>query len=573
MADVGQSKNYLLGLFDFPRRLQELRKLPPLASLKGYEPKNILHDFIAGLVIAALSIPISMGYAQVAGLPPVYGLYASVVPATVFALMTSTRSIVFGMDGAAVAVTAHVLLGTGIALGTDQVLAVMPLLTILVAGFLLLFAFTRAGRLVHYVPEPVMNGFILGISITIILSQVPSLCGGPALSFGALHDYAANVNIPSIAISAFSLVALFFMDVYAPKLPSALIVLAIALLFAIAFGLEAQGVKVLGEMPTGLPSFNPPNFAPHEIALFIGGAFSIALAVSIESMLTLNVFSMRERQRPHGNRELFSMALGNVAGSLIGCPPCSASLSRTAAAKSSGGVSQLASIFGALAIAAFVLVLSPFLRYLPQPALASVVVFAMVKVVDFGALNRYVWTNQLAFTSLIIVACVVVLFGAIAGVAVGVILSLMVNHARSHLTGQRKLMGFAIDEYVGEVTVPSNLIVEYFEGFLSFSNIDHRIEEARMRHADNIDTVILDISGVTDIDATASEAIRSYMQALNSEGFYVRVVRGLTIANDRYARYELRRIIENVDAYPTVKSAIDDVNRMKESELLDVKAD
>ena len=243
MADAEQSKSYFRRMFDVPRRLQKLRSLPPLASLKGYEPKNLLSDFIAGLVIAALSIPISMGYAQVAGLPPVYGLYASIVPATVFALLTNTRSIVFGMDGAAVAVTAHVLIGTGIALGTDQVLAVMPLLTILVSGFLLLFALTRAGKLIHYVPESVMNGFILGISITIILSQVPSLCGGPALSFEALPDYTAHVNIPSIVLSVMSLCALFLMDVFAPKLPSALIVVAVSLLFSVVLKTSRSWVK------------------------------------------------------------------------------------------------------------------------------------------------------------------------------------------------------------------------------------------------------------------------------------------------------------------------------------------
>lgn len=582
MKVLGRVGDYVRGVLDVRNRLEKAKGLVPLASLKGYGLSDVPHDIIAGLIIAALSIPIAMGYAEIAGLSPVYGLYASILPAIVFALVTNTRSIVFGLDSAAVAVTGGVVAGMGVALGSEQAFALMPMLTALVALFLLLFSLTRAGKLVHYVPEPVMNGFILGISITIILHQVPKLLDVAELEFSmfidwqALTAFAIDINIPTVALSIFSLSALFFIGSYAPKLPGALIVLAFGMLFSVAFGLESQGVAVLGDMPEGFPSLVLPHITGLGAAVMIGGAFSIAVTISIESLLTLNTFCMQEGERPHGDRELVSLALGNAASSLIGCPPCSASLSRTAAAKSSGGVSQLASVIGALTIAAFVLVLAPYLRHLPQPVLASIVVYAMVQVVDFGAVRRYAKNVRIELGVLMLVACVVILFGALAGVAAGIVVSLITQFYRARATGNQKLMGFKGDvsgKSRGNSSIPENMRVYYLRGFLSFSNIDRELEVVREGVVDGVDTVILEISGVTNLDATATETLRRFIRSLRDQEVNVRIVRSLALANDHYTRYELRRLMKRVNMYPTVRSAIDDVNRMKRKQLIDISLD
>ena len=299
-----------------------------------------------------------------------------------------------------------------------------------------------------------MNGFILGISITIIAHQLPKLLGiegfdplslfdpSSGFNFAALSALVADIHTPTVALSAFSLFTLFLIGKYASKLPGALIVLAFGMLFSMAFGLESQGVIVLGDMPEGFPGLVVPQITGLGVVVMVGGAFSIAITIAIESLLTLNTFCMQEGERPHGDRELVSLAVGNVASSLIGCPPCSASLSRTAAAKASGGTSQVASVIGALTIGAFVLVLAPHLRHLPQPVLASIVVYAMVQVVDFSTIARYAKNVRIEFVVLLVVACTVVLFGAIAGVAVGLTVSLITQYFRSRATGDQKLVGF-----------------------------------------------------------------------------------------------------------------------------------
>ncbi len=569
-------REYLHGVLDVRHRLGKIRDLAPLASLKGYTLEYLPHDIMSGLVIAALSIPIAMGYSQIAGLTPVYGLYASIVPAIVFALITNTKSIVFGMDSAAVAVTGSVVMGAGITFGSEAAFVMMPMLTALTALFLLLFAFTRAGKLVHYVPEPVMNGFILGISIVIVVRQIPMLLGVNNIDFANMLDlgpFLANVHMPTVALCVFSLSALFFIGKYASQLPGALIVLAFGMLFSVAFGLESLGVSVLGDMPQGLPDFAPPQLTGLGVLFMVSGSFSIAVTVAIESLLTLNTFCMQEGARPHGDRELVSLALGNAASSLIGCPPCSASLSRTAAAKSSGGVSQLASIVSALTIAAFVLVLSPFLRHLPQPVLASIVVHAMFQVVDFGTIRRYAKNVRIELGVLVLVACTVVVLGAIAGVAVGIVVSLITQYYRKRTTGNEKLLGFDSDTSDAHVVIPENVQVYYLHGFLSFANIDRELKSVRERLTDDIDTVIFEISDVASIDATATEVLRRFMSSLRDQGILVRIVRSLSLANDHYTRYELRRLIKRVNAYPSVKSAIEDVNRMKRKQLIDMPVD
>ena len=387
---------------------------------------------------------------------------------------------------------------------------------------------------------------------------------------------AADIHFQTVALSVFALVSLFFMGKYAPKLPGALIVLAFGMLFSVAFGLESQGVTVLGDMPEGLPSLVFPHVTGLGAAVMIGGAFSIAVTIAIESLLTLNTFCMQEGERPHGDRELASLALGNAASSLIGCPPCSASLSRTAAAKSSGGVSQVASVVGALAVAIFVLALTPYLRHLPEPVLASIVVYAMVHVVDFDAVGRYAKNARIELGVLVLVACVVVLFGAIAGVAAGIAVSFLTQYYRKRATGNQKLMGFMADsgsQPDADPVIPDNMRVYYLSGFLSFSNIDHELEDVREGIVEGVDTVILELSGVTNLDATASETLRRFIRALGSQGVSVRIVRSLSLANDHYTRFELRRVMKRVHAYPTVQSAIDDANRMKRKQMLDIPLD
>ena len=171
------------------------------------------------------------------------------------------------------------------------------------------------------------------------------------------------------------------------------------------------------------------------------------------------------------------------------------------------------------------------------------------------------------------VAIAVVFFGALVGVMAGVVVSLITQYYRSRATGHEKLLGFESDGPDIAPRIPDNMIVDYLHGFLSFTNIDRQLEEVRKQITDDIDTVIFEISDVTSIDATAAETLRRFMSMLSDQGVCVRIVRSLALANDHYTRYELRRIMKRINVYPTVQSAIDDVNRRKRKQLLKVPLD
>lgn len=570
-------------------------KYPPLASVRGYSLHNLPRDIAAALVIAALSIPISMGYAQIAGLPPIYGLYASILPAATYALTSSTRYVVFGMDSAAVAMTGSVIAAMGIEPGSQQVIDVMPLLTIATAMFLLLFGIARVGKLVRYVPAPVMYGFVTGISVVIVVNQVPLLCGIPAahsgnvfISIQAIIAQFSQANPETVAVAVASLAGLALLKRFAPKLPGALVVLVASIVASAILHLGDAGVAVLGNVPAQMPMPHLPTLLDANWALVLGGALSIAITVTIESLLTLNAFAMQSGEQTHGDRELASFGMANLMSGFMGCPPCSASLSRTAAGASAKATSQLAGLLSAAIIAVFIMVLSPCLYHLPQPTLGAIVVVAMADIVNYKKIRRYAKNIRLELTTLTVVALTVMLAGAIAGVACGIVVSLVEHTYRARRKKHRKLMGFREpadestsdrpDEPSPKLTAQMDdepidmreVVISYLSGFLSFTNIETTVERITEHVKPCTKVVILEISSVTEIDATATDTLRQLRRNLHSQGIEVRIVRRVAPTSDHYTRFELRRAMKKTKTYPTVRAALEDVNSMKRKQLTEI---
>ncbi|MDO4401128.1 MAG: SulP family inorganic anion transporter, partial [Coriobacteriia bacterium] len=267
---------------------------PPLASLKGYQLKYLPEDLVSGAVVAALTLPISMGYADIVGLPAVYGLYASVVATLVFAIVTGTRHIVFGMDSATSAVAGTTLVSMGLVLGSQEIIDVMPIFTILVGAFLLLFWIFKAGKLVRYVPSVVMHGFIAGISLAVVISQIPTLLGTgysgtSSFPFGtiAIFQSIPNATPAAVVIAVISLAMLWGIKKFMRKAPGPLIVLALATIVCGLLHLDEAGVAILGTVNASLPMPVVPNLDTVDMFTVVGGAFSVAVVITIESLLCL----------------------------------------------------------------------------------------------------------------------------------------------------------------------------------------------------------------------------------------------------------------------------------------------
>ena len=328
-------------------------------TIRPYEWKNLPKDLLAGLVIMAVSIPISMGYAQIAGLPAVYGLYGSVFPILLFALFSTSPQFIFGVDAAPAALVGSALVSLGIDGGSREALAAVPMLTFFVAVWLLVFYLCRAGKLVNYISAPVMGGFISGICTTIILMQVPKLFGGKA-GVGELSELLEHIwesrtvfHLPSLLLGVGALVILLVSKKIIPKFPMAVLLMALGAIGTVVFQLEDLGIQTLAAVKPGLPAWSIPDFGSVPLKEAVTVSLSVAVVIMAETLLAENSFAQKNRYRINDNQEILAFAMGNLIASFTGCCPINGSVSRTAMGEQYQAKTQLTGIVAGLSMIVF----------------------------------------------------------------------------------------------------------------------------------------------------------------------------------------------------------------------------
>ena len=287
-------------------------KICLLQTLHGYDKKNLPKDILAGIIIMAVSIPISMGYAQIAGLPAVYGLYGSVFPILAFALFSTSPQFIFGVDAAPAALVGAALLSLNIESGSKEALSAVPELTLLVAIWLLAFYLMKAGKLVNFISAPVMGGFITGICTTIILMQLPKLLGGTA-GTGELPELAEHIvqtlpdiNRVSLVLGLISLAILLLTKKLWSKIPFAVILMAASALMTKFLPLEAWGVQTLSSVKPGLPVWHFPDLTVIPMKEAITISLSVAVVIMAETLLAENNFAQKNGYKMDTNRIVHS---------------------------------------------------------------------------------------------------------------------------------------------------------------------------------------------------------------------------------------------------------------------------
>ncbi|MEC4294933.1 SulP family inorganic anion transporter [Adlercreutzia shanghongiae] len=538
-----------------------------IRAMKGYRAADVPKDLLAGLVIAALSIPIAMGYAEVVGLPAIYGLWASIIAPLSYGLFTSTRRVVFGMDSAAAAMTASMLAAVGVTAQGDLV-AAMPLLTLFTALFLVLLGWVRAGRFIRRMPLPVMHGFIFGIALTVVIGQVPLLLGTTGNTSGTIVEKIAGIaaclpgaSAACVIVSALCIAGMCLLKRFAPKVPAAIVVLVAA---AVACnGLESAGFPVvfLPEVSGTLPQVATVYTEGLDVVGLLLAGFAIAVVVSLESLLCVETFSAGEVPAPAPDGEMRTFGIANALAGLIGCPPCSASMSRTAAGIASGSVSQVASLFSALIVAVVAFAAGSFMSLLPRCALSAIVVVALLDIVDFGKISTYALKTRREFMVFALSAALVVLFGAVAGILGGFILALALRSAREKIDSSGpELLGavpYKPEDLPAkkDIDVGFKLGVAKLSGNLSFMNIAKAVEEIEAAAAGN-EALILKLSKLDTIDTTAADKLDEMLDSLMERGVHVKLVRPIKETSDHYTRYELRRLMQDFKFYPSVRTAM-----------------
>ena len=357
-------------------------------TLRGYSWRYLPKDIFVGIIIAAVSIPIAMGYAEVSGLPPVYGLYGSVLPIIVFAAVTQSRQFILGVDATPAALAGATIASFGIVGGSPEAMAFVPMMALFTCLWLLLFYFLKAGRIVNFISSPVMGGFISGIGVEIILMQIPKLMGGKAEAgeapelLGHILETARDINSVSLLLGVCSLVIILAATRFIPKFPMPIFVMAAGAGLTAVLHLEQYDVALLSHVDPGFPGIILPDFANVEITHVVGKSLMVAAVVMAETLLAENEFALKNGYKINENREILACALANGAAALTGSCPVNGSISRTSMNDQYGGHTQLVSVVAGIVMLALLFTGTGFIEYLPVPVLTAIVICALMKVVE-----------------------------------------------------------------------------------------------------------------------------------------------------------------------------------------------
>lgn len=518
------------------------RLVPLLGWLPGYHRGTFKHDLTAGLTVAVMLVPQSMAYAALAGMPPVTGLYASVVPLLVYALLGTSGSLAVGP----VAITA---LMTSAALAPladgdpGRYVALAGLLALLVGAIQLVMGVLRLGAVVNFMSHSVLSGFTSAAAIIIAASQLKDLFGldaERAEGFGeilaSVWRSASTVHWLTVLVAAVSIAGLVLLKRFAPKLPGALIVVAGVTLASSVFTFGGQGVKILKEVPGGLPAPDLPSLAAADVTALLPAAFAIALVAYMEGIAVAKALAAKARQKVDADTELVAVGAANAAAGVFGAFPVAGGFSRSAVNFSAGARTPFATVVTALMVAITALAFTPAFYHLPKAVLAAIVVVAVLGLVDVRAARTTWRTRKLDGLALGVTFVVTLLFGVEPGLIAGVAYSLGVflwRSSRPHTAELGRVPGSAtfrnLARYQGLETDPGIAVLRV-DGPFYFANAQ-RVEDLVMGLAADrpeLHTVVLDASAIGDCDADGAHTLDELRERLGDRGVTLRLatVRG-----------------------------------------------
>lgn len=540
-------------------------------TLRQYNKENLAKDMVAGLIIMAVSIPISMGYAQIAGLPAVYGLYGSVFPILIFALFSTSPQFIFGVDAAPAALIGSALLSLGVESGSREAMQVVPVLTFFVALWLLAFYVIKAGKLVNYISAPVMGGFITGICTTIILMQIPKLMGGTA-GVGELPELiehiagtVSTINLPSVVLGLAALVILLIAKRLVPKFPMAVLLMAAGAVMTKFFPVEQWGVKTLDAVETGMPRWSVPSFTAVSLKEAVTISLSVAVVIMAETLLAENNFANKNGYRLDDNQEILAFSMGNFLAAFTGCCPINGSVSRTAMGEQYQAKTQLTGIVAGLSMIVLLLVGTGFIGYLPVPILTAIVISALLGATEFHLAARLWRVSRTEFFIFMGAFFGVLMLGTVNGVLIGVILSFseMIirtsKPARCFLGIQPGHSHFRDIKESSQIHPVEGVVIYRFSSNLFFANI--QVMKADIEHAIKDDTkaVILDASGVGSVDITAADSLELLYQSLKAKGIRFYITEHIASVNEQFRKLGLGHLIEEGCVRRTIHIALKDM--------------
>lgn len=508
------------------------RLLPVLGWLPDYRRDCLLPDVLAGLAVWAVMVPEAMAYAGIVGVPPIMGLYTIIPPLIVYALLGSSRLLVVGPDTATGLISA-LTVGAIAAQGTAEFNTLTSTLAFLIGALFLLFGVLRMGWVAAFIPTPVMRGFIEGLVYVTIMGQVPHLLGmsGTSGSFFTKFWFALqNLSDSSLAPVLTGLLSLAAMQLFrhlAPRVPAALVVAIAATLLVGLLGGEAAGVSVVGDLPSGLPRVALPPLDPALLQELLPGALAIVLVGYAEALGAAKAAATQSGGDIDPNQELVAHGPANILSGLFGGFLVVGSLSKTSVAMAAGARTQLANVTAAVFCFLTLVLFTPLFRGVPHPALAAIVIAAMLHLSKPGYLRDLFARSRSEFAVAATVIAGELTLGVLQGIALGVVLALLmviyrISHPQDAVLGQ--LPGQEayrdIKQHPEALTFPGLLIWraggDLF--FASIGQLDEALKAALAASRPPARHVLLDADSVNFIDTSACDALLDALKKLQSEG-------------------------------------------------------
>lgn len=538
------------------------------STLKGYNPKNLTGDIISGVIIAAMSIPIAMGYAEIAGLPAIYGLYGSVLPILAFAMFSTSPQMVFGVDAAPAAMMGNMLVAVGVTAGSAQAMALVPTITFFTALWLLLFSLLKAGKLVKYISSSVMGGFISGIAFNIIIMQTPKLLGNTVVT-GELEELLlhlvkslTSINIPSLLLGAGTLAIILILKKAAPKFPATVVMMALGALAEACFHLSQYGIALLPAVDSGLPQFQLLSFGQFRISHYLGMSLPIAIVIMAETLLSSNNFAMKDNYKIDDNSEIRTYALCNLTAAFTGCCPVSGSVSRTVAGKQFNGKTQVLSLAACGTMVLILLFCTGFIAYLPVPVLTAIVISALLGVIEAQLAVRLFKVDKTEFWIFIGAFAGVTILGTIYGVMIGVALS-FISVLRRAVSPSREFLGvipghqrfYSLKRNRGAKPI-EQVVIYRFSSSLFFANAAIFQEDIENSIQPDTKAVIVDASGVGSMDLAAADRIGLLYDKLKSRGIHFYLTEHIGDINDQLRTMGCERLLREGAVKRTISAAL-----------------
>lgn len=556
------------------RKLRHLIKAiaPGLLALAGYQRSWLTKDIAAGLSVAAIALPVGIAYADLAGVPPVVGMYSAIFPLFAYALFGSSRQLMTGPDAATCIIVAASL--GPLAGGDPERYAALLVALTLMTGVLYLFAGTaRLGFIANFFSQPILTGYLNGIALLIIVGQLPKLLGYPTAEeefFRKILEFFEHIgqsHWPTAALGAGLLVALVLMMRFMSRLPGALTVVVVSIILVATLGLDEKGVAILGNVPGGWPSLALPSFGHGVFKEIFTDATGILLVSFTSGVLTAKSFARRNGYEVNANQELIGFGACNIASGLAQGFPVTGADSRTAVNNAMGGKTQMVGVVAGGAMLLILLFLTSPLAYVPTTALAAVILVSAVGLFDLADLRKLYRMSYREFLMSVITTLGVLVLGVLPGVLLAIALSLLWLLSISSrpndavLGNVRGLKGFhSVTDYPEARTIPG-LLLYRFESNLVFYNADYfktRVRAAIAAQKEPVEWLVIDASPANVVDVSALNTIDELRSELAAEGislYFARVRRHLERSfNTKFAKD--RRKLAKTYRFQTLKPAI-----------------